>query len=232
MPRGYAGKWIDVDLTHEKIEYITFNEEILSKYIGGRGLAAWVLWDRLGDKWSEIDPLGPENILTALTGPLTAIHPGARICISGKSPTCYGIIGSTTSTEFACEIKCAGFDGVFVTGQASNPVYILITDGKAELRDASHLWGLNAEETIKQLNTEIIDEMSRRHPQVGLWREPGTIYIGPGSENRVRNSPVMTKRFHAAGYGGYGAVMGAKRLKAIAAKGRGPLPEVADPENT
>lgn len=232
MPRGYAGKWLDVDLTREKIDQISFDEKILSKYIGGRGLAAKVLWDRLGPRWSEIDPLGPENILIILTGPLTAIHPGARVCVSGKSPTCNGIIGSTTSTEFAAEIKCAGFDGVFVTGQANTPVYLLITDGGAELRDASNLWGLTGEEILKQLNTEIIDELSRRHPDVGLWREPGILYVGPGGENRVRNAPVMTKLFHAAGYGGYGAVMGAKQLKAIVAKGRGPLPEVADSENT
>jgi len=232
VPRGYAGKWLDVDLTREKIEHITFDDEILEKYIGGRGLAARVLWDRLGSRWSEIDPLGPENILTILTGPLTAIHPGARICASGKSPTCNGIIGSTASTEFAMELKCAGFDGVFATGQASSPVYLLVTDGEAELRDAEHLWGLDGIKTIKQLNKEIIDEMGRRNPDVGLWREPGMVYIGPGGENRLRNTPVMTKLFHAAGYGGYGAVMGSKKLKAIVAKGRGPLPEVANPEKT
>lgn len=232
MPRGYAGKWLDVDLTREKIETITFKDEVLEKYIGGRGLAARVLWDRLGSNWSEVDPLGPENILTILTGPLTAIHPGARVCVSGKSPTGNGIIGSTTSTEFAAELKCAGFDGVFFTGQASNPVYLLITDEEVELRDAAHLWGLDGEKTIKTLNKEIIDELSSRKPDVGLWREPGILYVGPGGENRVRNAPVVTKLFHAAGYGGYGAVMGSKYLKAIVAKGRGPLPEVFDQENT
>ena len=232
MPRGYADKWIDVDLTNEKIDYITFEDDVLSKYIGGRGLAARVLWDRLGARWSEIDPLGPENILTVLTGPLTAIHPGARVCVSGKSPTGNGIIGSTASSEFGAELKCAGFNGIFVTGQASNPVYLLITDGKAELRDASHLWGLTGEKTIKRINNDTIDELSSKHNNVGLWREPGSLYIGPGGENRVRNAPVMTKLFHAAGYGGYGAVMGSKRLKAIVAKGRGPLPAVSNPEKT
>lgn len=142
MARGYAGKWVNIDLTHEKIDYISFDEEILATYLGGRGLAAHVLWTQLGSQWSEIDPLGSENILTVLTGPLTGIHPGSRICISGKSPTCNGIIGATTSSEFAAELKCAGFDGLFITGQTKSPVYLLITDGTIEIRDASHIWGV------------------------------------------------------------------------------------------
>ena len=230
MPRGYAGKFLDVDLTREKIEETEIPEEILYRYFGGRGLAAKVLWDRLGRKWSSIDPLGPENILTVLTGPLTGFHPGSRICVSGKSPLSNGIVGATAGTEFAVELKCAGYDGIFITGKASNPVYLLITDDGCEIMDASHIWGKICEETIKILNTEVKRILTKRKPRIGLWREPSMIYIGPAGENLVRTAAVLTKLVHAAGYGGYGAVMGSKNLKAIVAKGRGPLPDTAAPK--
>jgi len=230
VPGGYAGKYLDVDLTREKVRDVTFDDETLEAYFGGRGLAAKILWDRIGERWPEVDPLGPENIFMALTGPLTAIYPGARICCSGKSPISNGTVGSTASTEFASELKMAGYDGVIVTGRASSPVYILVTDEGGEIRDAGHLWGKLGEETIKALNREVTEELTRRKPNVGLWREPGMIYIGPAGENMVRNAAVMTKICHAAGYGGYGAVMGSKNLKAIVAKGRGRLPEVDAPE--
>lgn len=230
MARGYAGKYLDVDLKSEKIEEITFSEEILHQYFGGRGLAAKILWDRLGKKWAKVAPLGPENILTVLTGPLTAIHPGSRICVSGKSPLSNGTVGATASTEFPMELKCAGYDGLFVTGRATSPVYLLVTDDGCEIRDASHVWGKTGEETIKSLNSEVKKDLSSRKPNVGLWREPSMIYIGPAGENLVRNAAVLTKIVHAAGYGGYGAVMGSKNLKAVVAKGRGPLPDTVAPK--
>src|SRR4030042_3265832 len=123
MPRGYAGKFLEADLSSMKVSDVTFDNEILRKYVGGRGLASKILWDRLGNRWESVDPLGPENIFLALTGPLTAIHPGARICVSGKSPQRKGIIGSTCSGEFPSQLKFAGYDGVIVTGRASSPVY-------------------------------------------------------------------------------------------------------------
>ena len=229
MPYGYAGKLAEVDLTNEKITTTIPSEEILRQYIGGRGLATKILWDRLGSRWRNIDPLGEENIFLALTGPVTGYMVGARICCSGKSPLSNGIVGSTASSEFPVELKCAGYDGVIVTGKAEKPVYILVTDEGVETRDATHLWGLDGKETIRALNREVRDLMTKRHPSVGLWKEPGLIYAGPAGENRVRNAAVMTKWSHACGYGGYGAVMGSKNLKAVVAKGRGPLPEVANP---
>ena len=230
MPRGYTGKYLEVDLSSDKVSDVTFDNEILQKYVGGRGLASKILWDRLGNRWESVDPLGPENIFLALTGPLTAIHPGARICVSGKSPQSNGIIGSTCSGEFPSELKFAGCDGVIVTGKASSPVYILVTDDKAEIRDAGKIWGKEGFDIIKTVNKEVRTELERRMPNVGKWREPGMIYIGPAGESRVRVAAVMQKLSHAAGYGGYGAVMGSKNLKAIVAKGRKPFPEVASPE--
>ncbi|MDQ1279424.1 MAG: aldehyde:ferredoxin oxidoreductase, partial [Thermoproteota archaeon] len=104
MIKGYAGKFAEINLSNNKITDITLDEEILRDYIGGRGVATKILWDRLGSKWSTIDPLGPENILIALTGPLTGYLGGARICVSGKSPLTNGILGSTASGEFAIEL--------------------------------------------------------------------------------------------------------------------------------
>jgi aldehyde:ferredoxin oxidoreductase len=96
---------------------------------------------RIGEKWPKVDPLGPENIFIAVAGPLTAIYPGARVCCSGKSPLSNGVVGSTASTEFASELKIAGYDDVIVAGDAESPVYILVTDEGGEIRNASHLWG-------------------------------------------------------------------------------------------
>jgi aldehyde:ferredoxin oxidoreductase len=231
MPGGYAGKFLDVDLTKEKVEDTTFDDGTLEAYFGGRGLAAKILWDRIGKRWRKIDGLDPENIFLALTGPMTAIYPGARIMCSGKSPLSNGTVGSTASTEFASELKMAGYDGVIVTGKAEKPVYILVTDNGGEIRDASHLWGKVGEETIKLLNREVTEELAKRKPNIGLWKEPGIIYIGPAGENMVRNAAVMTKICHACGYGGYGAVMGSKNLKAVVAKGRGKIPAVDAPES-
>jgi len=229
-PGGYAGKWLEVDLSKEKIEEVEYSEKTLQQYFGGRGLAVKVLWDKVGEKWEELDPLSPENPLTVFTGPMTGFYPGSRICISGKSPISLGTVGSTAATELANELKSAGYDGITFLGKAERPVYLLVTDEGAEIRDASHLWGLDGEKTLIKLNKEVREELQRRKPNVGLWREPGTIYIGPAAENLVRNSAVMTKICHAAGYGGYGSLMGSKNLKAVAVKGRGRLPPVDAPE--
>ncbi len=229
-PGGYADKWLEVDLSRDKIEEVEFSDEILEQYFGGRGLMAKVLWDKVGEKYPDLDPLAPESPFMVFTGPMTGIYPGSRIGISGKSPVSMGMVGSTASTEFANEIKQAGYNGVTFTGKADEPVYLLITDDGAEIRDAGHLWGLDGEKTLIKLNKEVREELSRRKPEVGLWKEPAMVYIGPAGENMVRNAAVITKICHACGYGGYGSLMGSKNLKAVVAKGRGRLPEVDAPE--
>ncbi|MCX6656111.1 MAG: aldehyde ferredoxin oxidoreductase, partial [Candidatus Bathyarchaeota archaeon] len=217
MPGGYAGKFLEVDLARRKIKDTRLDDAALEMFFGGRGLAAKILWDRLGEKWKNIDPLGPENLLIALTGPMTGIYPGGRICVSGKSPMSNGTVGSTASTEFAHELKCAGYDGVIVAGKADEPVYIKVTDDNGDIKTAKHLWGMYGEETLIALNREVGADFAKRKPYVGLWREPGSISIGPAGENLVRNAAVMSKLCHACGYGGYGSVMGSKNLKAIVA---------------
>ncbi|MEM2561256.1 MAG: aldehyde ferredoxin oxidoreductase C-terminal domain-containing protein [Candidatus Bathyarchaeia archaeon] len=226
--KGYAGKLLEIDLSTGNIKETKVDEAILKDYIGGRGLATKILWDRLGANWDNIDPLGPENLLLFLTGPLTGFFPGGRICVSGKSPQNNGVIGSTVAGEFGIELKCAGYDGLIISGQAERPVYILIKDSEVEIKRADHIWGLDGKRTVATLTKECRKIMEENYPRKGLWKEPAILYIGPAGENLVRIAVVAAKWTHAAGYGGYGAVMGSKRLKAIAVKGTGPLPEVAN----
>jgi aldehyde:ferredoxin oxidoreductase len=168
MPRGYAGKFLEVDLSKAKIRDTRLDDESLEMFFGGRGLAAKILWDRMGERWSEIDPLGPDNVLIALTGPMTGIYPGGRICVSGKSPMSNGTVGSTASTEFAHELKCAGYDGVIATGKSDEPVYIQVTDEGGVIKTAKHLWGKNGEETLIAINREVGADLSKKKPNVGL----------------------------------------------------------------
>ena len=107
-----------MDLSAGTIKETKFKDEILQQYLGGRGLAAKILWDRLARNWEQVDPLGPENLLLMLTGPLTGYVPGARLCVSGKSPQSNGVVGSTVGGELAVELKCAGYDGVIFAGKA------------------------------------------------------------------------------------------------------------------
>ena len=85
-PGGYAGKWLDIDLSSGKIDDIVFPDKMLEQYFGDRGMATKILWDRLGAKWVDLSAYDPENLLRFATGPMTGIDPGARTCVSGKSP--------------------------------------------------------------------------------------------------------------------------------------------------
>jgi len=228
MPYGFTGRLLEVDLSSEKTRAVELKEETLRKFIGGRGLGAWLLWKRLGDKWENVDPLSPENLLMFLTGPMTGYYPGGRICVTGKSPLSNGVVGSTVGTELGLELKSCGYDGIIFSGKASSPVYLFINDDKIELRDASKLWGKGGRETLREILRETWGELKEKDRLKGLPKEPAVLYIGPAGEKLVRVAAVIAKWTHAAGYGGYGAVMGSKNLKAVVVKGSKPLPEVAD----
>jgi len=230
LTRGYAGKFLEINLSSRNVRETKFQDEILRDYIGGRGLATKILWDRLGRKWEKIDPLGPENILLVLTGPFTGYFPGTKVCVSGKSPQSNGVIGSTVAGEFGIDLKCAGYDGVIIVGKAEKPCYIFICDSQVEIKDASPIWGKKARETLRFIIGKSIEEIKDVRPSYGEVKEPSVLYIGPAGENKTRVAVVVAKYAHAAGYGGYGGVMGAKNLKAIVAKGFGPVPDVYDKE--
>jgi len=104
MMRGYAGRLLDVDLSSGSIRETRVPEEDLKNYVGGRGLSAKIAWDRLGAKWEAVDPLGPENILLVLTGPLTGYYPGTKVCVSGKSPQSNGLVGSPVAGEVGVDL--------------------------------------------------------------------------------------------------------------------------------
>ena len=230
MTRGYAGKFLEIDLSCRGIKDTKFSDEVLRDYIGGRGLATKILWDRLGRKWETVDPLGSENILLVFTGPFTGYFPGTKVCVSGKSPQSNGVIGSTVAGEFGVDLKCAGYDGLIITGKAEKPCYIFICDSQVEIKDASPIWGKKARETLRFLVRKSIDEIKEIRPRYGEVKEPSILYIGPAGEKKTKVAAVVAKYAHGAGYGGYGGVMGAKNLKAIVAKGFGPVPDVYDQE--
>jgi len=228
--RGYAGKYLETNLSDGNTKETKFSDEVLREYVGGRGLATKILWDRLGSKWETVDPFGPENILLVMTGPITGYIPGTKVCISGKSPQSNGVIGSTVAGEFGVDLKCAGYDGLIITGKAEKPSYIFICDNHVEIRDASPIWGKKGIETLRFLVKRSKEDIKTIKPKHGEVKEPSVVYAGPAGENKTRVAAVISKYAHGAGYGGYGGVMGSKNLKAIVAKGFGPLPEIESKE--
>ncbi|MBS7613496.1 aldehyde ferredoxin oxidoreductase, partial [Candidatus Bathyarchaeota archaeon] len=198
MTRGYAGKFLEIDLSIGSIREISFPDNVLRDYIGGRGLAAKILWDRLGEKWETVDPFAPENILLVLTGPLTGFIPGTKVCISGKSPQSNGMIGSTVAGEFGVDLKCAGYDGLIVTGRSEKPSYIFICDSQVEIKDATSIWGRRARETVKFLVKRSVEEIKTFRSNYGEVKEPSILYIGPAGENKTRVAAVVAKYVHGA----------------------------------
>ena len=190
---GYAGKFLEVDLSSGNFKDTRLPEEWLKDYVGGRALAVKILGERLIHKWRDVDPLGPENLLLFIPGPFTGYFPGGRVCVTGKSPQSNGVVGSTVGGEFGVELRCAGYDGIIVTGKAKKPVYLFIKDSDVELRDAGALWGKDTKETNTLLNRECRQLMAKRYPRVGVWKEPANLCIGPAGEKKVRAAVVVAE---------------------------------------
>ena len=216
MPNGYTGKTLRVDLTDGRITVEERPDDFYRTYLGGRVMAAYFLYRELAP---GADPLGPGNKLYFLAGPLTGTPlPGAgRSSVAARSPLTGRFGESQGGGYFGAELKRAGFDHVVVEGQAPRPAYLWIHDGQAELRDATALWGLDTATAQEAIRAELGDRLIR------------TAIIGPAGENMVRYACVMHDVSHAAGRSGMGAVMGSKRLKAIAVRGHGEVP-LADAE--
>lgn len=207
MLHGYKGKLLHVDLTREESQTITVPEEILTKYVGGRGLGAKLYWDLIPP---GIDPLGSENVFMVLSGPVGGTHvPGSgKHVLVMKSPASGGFLDTYSSGRMTAEMKFAGYDGLVITGKASHPVFLVIEDDKVELRDAGPFWGKGSFEAETYLKETV-------HP------ECGEICIGPAGENLVTFACVNSEYFRQAARGGPGAVMGSKNLKGVAVKGSG-----------
>lgn len=214
MAGGYAGKILWVDLTDGTLKDEDLDENMCREFLGGYGIGARLIYSRMK---AGIDPLGPDNILGVMTGPFTGTQSicGSRFQVICKSPLTGGWGDGNCGGDFGPYLKFAGYDGVFVTGASLKPVYLYIKDGKAELRDAGDLWGRDSYET-----EEILGE---RHGA----KTTKIACIGPAGENLSLSAAVMNYHGRAAGRSGVGAVMGSKKLKAIAAHGTGKVP-VAD----
>ena len=211
MKGGYLSKILWVDLTSGQSRIEPLDPQLAADYIGGRGLGTKLLYDLLPP---GTDPLAPQTPLIFAAGPLN----GSGAPLSGRyelvtrSPLTGTVLSSNSGGRFAVDLRLAGLDAIVITGAAASPCYLWVEDGRAELRDATHLWGLDSHQTTERLRAET-------HPRAGV------ACIGPAGENGVLFASVMNDRDRAAGRGGSGCVMGSKRLKAVVVHGsqRAPL---------
>jgi aldehyde:ferredoxin oxidoreductase len=210
MARGYIGKNLWVDLSKKKLEDEVLDEKLCRQFIGGYGMGARILFNR---QKPGVDPLGPENILGFTTGMLTGTPAisASRYIVVGKSPLTGGWGDANSGGYFGPHLKFAGYDSVFFSGISEKPVYLFINNGKAELRDAAHLWGKDSFETENMLRSE-------------LGKDVEVTCIGQAGEKVALIAAVMNNKGRAAGRSGLGAVMGSKKLKAVVVKGSMKIP--------
>ena len=213
---GYAGKLLFVDLTQKTIDERPLPEDIAFNFVGGYGIGARFLYEMMG---KGIEPLGPDNVLGFVSGPLNATGAlfGGRYTVVCKSPITGGWNDANSGGFFGPQLKRAGFDAVFISGMSRKPVYLFIKDGKAEIRDAKHIWGKDCTEAQEAL----IEETG----------EPGlrAALIGPAGEKQMLTACIINDTHRAAARGGGGAVMGSKNLKAVVVVGSLKI-AVADPQ--
>ena len=203
--QGIMDRVLFADLSSGTLEQQKLDQQLYEDYLGGYGLGAYILYTR---QPARVDALGPDNMLGFLTGPLTGTEAitGNRYCVVGKSPKT-GTWGDANSGGFfGPALKASGFDAVFFTGVSSDPVYLLLDNGKAYLRSATDLWGLDSNETEDRLKAEI-------------GHDAQIACVGPVGERGSLLACIMNDKGRAAGRSGLGAVMGSKRLKAIVAIG-------------
>lgn len=150
---GYNGKLLFIDLTTGAINIEPLEQKMVEDYIGGYGFGAKILYDRMP---KDADPLGPDNILGFITGLSNATGAmfGGRFTMVHKSPVTGGWNDSNSGGYFGPELKKAGFDAMFISGISEKPVYIWINDGTVEIRDAAHLWGMDAKDVWEKLKEE------------------------------------------------------------------------------
>ena len=212
---GYAGKIARVDLSTGNISHID-TEKYARSLVGGRGIAARIYWEEVPP---EIRAFDPENRLIFATGPCAGFDglAGARWVACGKSPDTFPEFFSHCSLggSWGVTLKAAGFDGMIVQGRASKPVYIMVEDGSIEIRDASGLWGKGARQAREILKSRYGDSLK-------------ILTAGPAGDNMV-SMTILLGDNDASGSGGLGAVMGSKKLKAIAVRGSGTV-QAAHPQ--
>ena len=212
----YLGKVLWVDLESRRTEAEEIPDAVYEEVLSGTGLAARILFSAIP---AGADPLGPDNVLGFASGLLTGT--GAQMVgrwmVAAKSPLTGGWGDANGGGHFSPAIKKAGYDAIFFRGVSREPVYLRIVDGQIELVDASHLWGLDTEATERRIK----EETARKDLRVAC--------IGPSGERLSLASGVVTEGARIAARSGLGAVMGSKRLKAVALSGNARV-EAHDPE--
>ncbi len=213
---GYWNKILHVDLTARMTTIEEPGDAFYRRYGGGRGFIAHYL---LRDVPAGADPLGPQNVLVFAPGVLTgAPVPGAgRHSVGAKSPLNDGFGEAEAGGFWGAELKRAGWDAIVVRGVSPQPVYLWINEGDVEIRDAGHLWGKITGDVEEAVRAELGD------PRVRVAQ------IGPAGEHLVRFANIANDLNEFAGRTGLGAVMGSKRLKAIAVRGKTPVPLADQP---
>ena len=213
MMKGYAGRVLEVNLTNSTFEFAPLDETIARDYIGGKGYATRILYDR---NPTGVDPLSPDNMLIFATGPLNgSVAPQTnRFSVVTKSPLTGGIGNATCGGHFSYGMKKAGIDVLILTGACEKPTRLEIDGDRDEVKfvDASDLWGKGTYET-----------------QEILGKKKHHACIGPAGENRVLFAGIVSQE-RIAGRTGTGAVMGSKKLKAITVQGSRKKLEMEDPE--
>lgn len=217
MARGYMGKILNVDLSAGRVWDEPLAESLCREFLGGYGLGAKLLYDRMRP---GVDALGPDNLLGFFTGPLTGSPSieGNRFVVVCKSPLTDTWGDANCGGTFGPHLKFAGYDGILFSGQSPQPVYLAIESGKAELRDAASLWGKDTNETEDLLKAALGETKGRDGKQVEV------ACIGPAGERLSLLAGIINDKGRAAGRSGVGAVMGSKRLKAIAVSGKAEIP--------
>ncbi|NYT00260.1 MAG: aldehyde ferredoxin oxidoreductase family protein [Methanocellales archaeon] len=216
MSGGYARKILNLDLSTEEMKEERPEEKVYRDFLGGVGMGVWHVYN---NQMAGVNPLGPENIIGFITGLLngTNVPFSGRYTVVGKSPLTNTWGDANSGGFFGPELKQAGYDGIFIKGISKKPVYLLINDGKAEIRDADHIWGKDTTETLDIIRSEVGDEKVR------------VVSIGPSGEKLSLISCIINDRGRAAARSGLGAVMGSKKVKAIAVRGTKRVP-IDDPE--
>jgi aldehyde:ferredoxin oxidoreductase len=213
---GWNGAFLNVNLTNKQATKEIYSEAFAETYLGGRGFAARILWDRIP---KGTDPISPQNLLIFAAGPLTAfaLPNSGKLVVASKSLLTGGYGDGNLGTYAAVHMRRAGYDAIIVEGKSEQPTVLHIKDEQTEFIPAKELWGLTSFEAEKQLRQT-------------YGRAAGIVSIGQSGENLVKFACVVAQEGRAGGRPGMGAVMGSKNLKAVVIEGTGAIPAAAPEE--
>ena len=207
---GYVGKILRIDLSQRKTAIVNYSEELRKKYLGGRGVAAYLYYRELAE---GLNPLGPENKIFFITGPLTGmpVLASTKMQLATRSPDTGHYLCSNSSGNFGPYLKFAGYDGVILEGRSSSPVAVVVDDEGVHFQEAGHLWG--------KKTTEVDEYFKKALP----GKRIGVMSVGPAADRGVRIACIQVDG-RSFGRGGAGAVMAAKNVKALVSCGTRSVP--------